>query len=145
MGVVRCWRFFCTRQVPRRPAWPAGLRERVLRRQGDHLRGTPFHCYHCNVLLTGRRWHVDHYPIPFHSIFDQLCCGVTDPCDETNLVPACVTCNTSHAFERKRRWWMGGRSQCCCCAHGFVAGLGLVLFGSIITFVVCIAIYTILL
>ena len=64
-------------------------------------------CWHCGkkIVFTHRKhnnkytWHIDHFPIVYRDIEDQLCCGVTDQHDITNLVPSCVSCNISHNFE----------------------------------------------
>tara|TARA_B110000971_G_scaffold133382_1_gene136514 strand:+ start:2120 stop:2545 length:426 start_codon:yes stop_codon:yes gene_type:complete len=64
-------------------------------------------CWHCGkkIVFTQRKhsdkygWHIDHFPIVYRDIEDQLCCGVTDQHDINNLVPSCVSCNISHEFE----------------------------------------------
>ncbi len=74
-------------------------------------------CRHCGARLDGgerRAWHIDHWPVRFADIEDQIsCCGffVTDARDPANLVASCVRCNTSHAYESSR--WCG-HSQCPC-------------------------------
>lgn len=93
-------------------------------------------CHHCGTPLDvecRRAWHVDHWPVRFADMHDQLsCCGlwVTDPTDPSNLVASCAACNTSHRHER-RRWC--GRSQLPCkrrWAHCLLAWLsGAVLGG----------------
>ena len=67
------------------------------------------HCHHCHCALTRMPrsgWHIDHFPVAYRDIEDQVCCGVRDPRDVRNLVLSCPTCNTSHAHEKNR-----------CCGH----------------------------
>tara|TARA_Y100001970_G_C13907424_1_gene686783 strand:- start:19 stop:453 length:435 start_codon:yes stop_codon:yes gene_type:complete len=80
------------------------------------------YCWHCGkTIVRGKRtakdgqqaWHIDHYPVQFVDIENQICCGVTDQHDITNLVPSCVLCNVSHQYERKHCYYCG-RSQCLC-------------------------------
>ena len=76
-------------------------------------------CWHCGEHLDPpnvkpRRWDADHFPIPYRDIKDQLCCGVTDQHDVSNLVPACRSCNRSHMHEPTTRWIYCGRTQWCC-------------------------------
>lgn len=97
---------------PRRPAWPTHLRA-LVRARSDKLHPAG-HCWHCGVPLVGRDWDVDHFPIPFRDIFDQLCCGVTDPRAPKNLVPSCRSCNRSHRAEAPNQWYFCGRTQPCC-------------------------------
>lgn len=96
-----------------RPRWSKALLRSVYARASGH-------CHHCGVALpwdTPRTWHVDHHPVRYADIEDQVCVGVTDPRDESNLVASCAACNTSHAHERdvwfghsqfpcKRRWFV---------------------------------------
>ena len=66
-------------------------------------------CHHCGCELQReprRGWHIDHFPVAYRDIEDQVCCGVRDPRDVSNLVLSCPTCNTSHAHESDR-----------CCGH----------------------------
>lgn len=61
-------------------------------------------CWHCGESISESSrvsWHVDHYPVPFRDIEDQVCCGVTDDLDPTNMVASCPGCNLSHRHERK--------------------------------------------
>ena len=107
----------CWSPPGRRPAWGKDLVGRVYwRRDNPHGSGK---CWHCGKVLAytageRREWHIDHHPQPFKSIHNQLCCGVTDPLDESNLVPSCAACNCSHEHEAPKRWYFCGRSQCCC-------------------------------
>lgn len=73
-------------------------------------------CWHCGSDLsnTSAIWHIDHYPVPWRDIKDQLCCGITSELDERNLVPSCAPCNTSHAHEAPGHAIYCGRTQCCC-------------------------------
>lgn len=67
-------------------------------------------CFHCKIELDRSKFHIDHHPVPFKDIEDNLlCCGVQDPRDMDNLQPSCVRCNTSHQFEPTGVWC--GRSQ----------------------------------
>ena len=121
--------------TPARKAWPAGLRARVLCRASNPYGAG--HCWHCGVSLLGggTRWHIDHWPIPWRDIHDQLCCGVTDEHDERNLVPSCMPCNLSHRHEPPPRQRYCGRTQPCCLRSAFRraawatagAGVGLLL------------------
>jgi 5-methylcytosine-specific restriction endonuclease McrA len=85
-----------------RRKFPVALRARVWTKAGGR-------CTHCGVELPeDAAWHVDHHPVPFRDIEHQVCCGVTDPMDESNLVASCARCNVSHAHEPT------GRSQIPC-------------------------------
>lgn len=98
---------------PARRGFGARLRRQVLGRS-DNPHGVN-HCWHCGTsLLEEGTWHVDHHPIPYRDIWDQLCCGVTDEHALHNLKPTCVSCNTSHAFEPRDRRLFCGRTQPCC-------------------------------
>lgn len=109
--MASCLSFLREPRVARQPFSPA-QRLRVLEAgQGR--------CHHCRIGLTGT-FHVDHYPIPRRDVVNQMCCGVTDVHDDSNLVPSCVSCNVGHRFE-------GGdtRAFCCkrrCCAWWTACG-----------------------
>lgn len=82
----------------------------------------PGHCWHCGTLLNLEQrtpgeggWHVDHWPVCRRDIEQQWCWGVRNVREESNLVPSCIACNTSHRHER-RYWYWGNRSQCPCTA-----------------------------
>jgi len=68
-------------------------------------------CYHCREPITFDCFHIDHHPIPFKDLRDQLyiplCGNTTDARDITNLQPSCRACNVSHAHERRRWYWCG--------------------------------------
>uniref|UniRef100_A0A6C0KFB0 HNH endonuclease n=1 Tax=viral metagenome TaxID=1070528 RepID=A0A6C0KFB0_9ZZZZ len=69
-------------------------------------------CFHCGRELASG-WHVDHHPVPFRDIEDNVCCwGVTDPVACDNLKPSCPSCNTSHRYEPPGRWYFCDRTQC---------------------------------
>ena len=71
-----------------RPRWSKALLRSVYARASGH-------CHHCGVALpwdTPRTWHVDHHPVRYADIEDQVCVGVTDPRDESNLVASCAAC-----------------------------------------------------
>ena len=104
----------------RRKKWPKLLVTEVFNNSNN-----PYgvgHCWHCGrkIDIKKRRlqdgktaWHIDHYPVQYVDIESQVCCGVTDEHEMSNLVPSCVKCNLSHKFERKH-WYYCGRSQCYC-------------------------------
>jgi hypothetical protein len=78
-----------------RPKWTKEVVARVTEKSGGL-------CHHCRkpVDLANRsEWHIDHYPVLYKDIEDQICCGVTDARDVGNLVLACRACNTSHRYE----------------------------------------------
>ena len=78
-------------------------------------------CWHCGKRLVYKNrtardgrgaWHMDHHPIPYVDIEDQMCCGITDERDLSNVVPSCVSCNLSHIFEDEPgKWYYCGRRQ----------------------------------
>ena len=94
-----------------------GRADRIFGR-ADNPHGTG-RCWHCGaVLRRGVRkegeqgaWHIDHWPVRQEDIHGQWPWGVTSIHDESNMVPACAPCNTSHRWERRAVWW-GGASQC---------------------------------
>ena len=81
------------------------------------------HCWHCGCKIYFKKrttsdgkgaWHMDHYPIPYADIEDQMCCGITNQHDLSNVVPSCARCNLSHRWENDGgRWYYCGRSQNC--------------------------------
>ena len=89
-----------------RPHFSAAERQAVFSKprpnHHPHPAGT---CFHCGKLIAIDNFHVDHFPIQYADIENQICCGVTDPKDITNLVPSCPSCNLSHRFETKK--WCG--------------------------------------
>jgi len=110
-----------------RPRFSPSVRAAVLAKTGGK-------CHHCGEQL-GELWDVDHFPVRYADIEDQLpCCGVSDPLDMDNLVPSCRSCNRSHAHESTR--WCGHSQPRCrqsymvkCvllavgCAVGYTAGV----------------------
>ena len=95
-------------------------------------------CWHCRkTIVRGKRtskdgkqaWHIDHYPVQYTDIENQVCCGITDQHAIENLVPSCVMCNISHHYERKH-WYFCHRSQVLCTKRCIVVSfiLFLVLF-----------------
>jgi hypothetical protein len=80
-----------------RPKINKATRQAVYRKTGGK-------CYHCRRQL-GIGWHVDHYPVAYKDIENQMLLGITDPLDIGNLVPSCPRCNTSHAYEST--FWCG--------------------------------------
>ena len=68
-------------------------------------------CWHCGVAISSDHFHIDHYPVCARDIEGQIILGVTDMKDINNLVPSCVSCNTSHRHERDV---CCGKSQCRC-------------------------------
>ena len=104
---------------------------------GKHVRElvaqkTAYHCFHCNQPLQ-QGWHVDHHPIPFRDIEDNICCcSVTDPSNIENLQPSCPSCNTSHRFEPIGKAMYCGRTQLYCSKTLTARCLyGLLLFASL--------------
>ena len=91
-----------------RPKFTTAERKRVLER-ADNPHGAGG-CWHCGVTLIGS-WDVDHHPCAYRDIENQICCGVRDPKEFSNLVPSCQSCNRSHQFESSA--WCG-YSQCPC-------------------------------
>lgn len=74
-------------------------------------------CYHCNQVLR-QGWHVDHHPIPFRDIENNVCCcAQTDPEAIDNLQPSCPSCNTSHRFEPQGSKIYCGHTQPFCSRH----------------------------
>ena len=104
-----------------RKKWPAGLEKEIF----DKTSGK---CYHCNKKLVfnhrkktdGRgAWNMDHYPVVYRDIEDQICCGITNQHDPNNIVAACVDCNKSHKHEKKY-WCYCGDSQFPCKKKFFI-------------------------
>ena len=88
----------------------------------NHHKNDKARCWHCRkTIVRGKRtikdgnqaWHIDHYPVQYVDIENQVCCGITDQHDCSNLVPSCIMCNISHRYERKR-WYYCQRSQIMC-------------------------------
>ena len=105
-----------------RKKWPKKLVIDVFNKTAFSYNGEKGRCWHCNkIIIRNKRtikdgseaWHIDHYPVQYVDIENQICCGVTDQHDISNLVPSCVMCNISHKFERKRFYYCG-RSQIMC-------------------------------
>lgn len=103
-----------------RKKWPVGLPKKVF----DKNNGK---CWHCNkkIYLNRRThkdgrgaWHIDHYPVPFRDIENQILIGITDQHDIRNLVPACIECNLSHNFEVPK-WYYCNHSQIPCRKYYF--------------------------
>ncbi len=68
----------------------------------------PGHCWHCGKKIVFKNrgsdnsrgvWQIDHFPVPYRDIENQVLIGITDPLCPKNLVPACKKCNLSHNFE----------------------------------------------
>lgn len=81
-----------------RPKWTRAIEDEVWTR-GEGK------CHHCGRALAReprRGWHIDHYPVAYRDIEDQVCCGVRDPLDVRNLVLSCPPCNMSHKYESTR-------------------------------------------
>ena len=90
-----------------RPAFGQKLRQEVSAKTGGR-------CQHCGCALE-KGWHVDHHPIPFRDIENNVCCcALRDPKAVENLVPSCPTCNTSHKFEPAGKPWYCQRTQPYC-------------------------------
>ena len=111
-----------------RPRIPKALATRTFNRH-DNPHGVG-HCWHCGVRLDPNKrssWHVDHHPIPYRDIEDQVCCGVRDPLDPSNLVPSCPGCNMRHEHEghqcRCRGAWFRQARQVLFCMALFGSGL----------------------
>lgn len=85
-----------------RPTFTAAQRARVYEKSGGR-------CHHCKMELLQSAFDVDHFPVRYADIEDQMfvpCCGsVTDPRDFDNLVASCKSCNRSHRFESTQ--WCG--------------------------------------
>ena len=95
--------------MKKRPKIPKKLAMEILLSTGKR-------CYHCGEKLNAEKrntWHIDHHPVVFADIRDQICFGVTDPLERTNLVPSCVRCNVSHKYEISR-WYYCNQSQFPC-------------------------------
>jgi hypothetical protein len=115
-----------------RPSWPKAVVEQVVAAGAGK-------CHHCGVALdtsVRRNFHIDHYPVVYADIEDQVCCGVRDPLDPRNLVLSCPQCNLSHKYERsdrcghsqyrcRRQWVRDGAGAAAASALGLVAGYAL--------------------
>jgi hypothetical protein len=96
-----------SRNAMGRPRWTKQVEEEVYR-QGE---AKCHHC-HCDLPREPRNgWHIDHFPVAYRDIEDQVCCGVTDARDVRNLVLSCPQCNVSHKHEEAR---CCGYTQCPC-------------------------------
>lgn len=58
-------------------------------------------CWHCGCTIPCEAFHIDHHPVLFRDIENQVCLGVVDAKDASNLVPSCPPCNLSHAHESR--------------------------------------------
>ncbi len=87
-----------------RPKFSKKLREKILKKNKSK-------CYHCNIILNDNKWDIDHYPVVYRDIEDQCYCfpcgTVTDPLEENNLQPSCVSCNRSGQYEHKKCYYCG--------------------------------------
>ena len=93
--------------MPSRPKWTREVEQTVWTQGGGY-------CHHCQVQLQREPrsgWHIDHFPVAYRDIEDQVCWGVRDPRDPRNLVVSCPACNMSHAHERDVCL---GHTQCRC-------------------------------
>ena len=79
-------------------------------------------CWHCGKKIFYKNrsakkkkgaWQIDHYPVTYRDIEDQVLLGITNPNYEKNLVPACLECNLSHQYE-KRKIYYCNKSQFPC-------------------------------
>lgn len=87
-------------------------------------------CFHCNKALSDG-WHVDHHPIPFRDIENNICCcALTDPEAIDNLQPSCPSCNTSHKFEPAGAPRYCGHTQLFCSRRAAAAAAGVVFYGA---------------
>ncbi len=92
-----------------RKKWPKALEKLVYDKSGGK-------CHHCGKKLSRnprKGWQIDHFPVPHRDVESQLCCGVTDTLDPTNLVLSCPPCNMSHRHEISR-WYFCGHAQFPC-------------------------------
>ena len=85
-----------------RKKFPTSLVELIYRRDDGR-------CHHCGRALPWNRekprlFDLDHFPIPYRDVEDQVCCGVTDSLDPQNLVLSCRHCNRSHTHEDGGSW-----------------------------------------
>lgn len=79
-------------------------------------------CWHCGKKLIFKNrgtkkkngiWQIDHYPVPYRDLEDQIFIGIKDPLNPVNLVPSCVQCNLSHKYEISK-WYYCNQSQFPC-------------------------------
>ena len=79
-------------------------------------------CWHCGKKIFFKKrgiknkkgvWQIDHYPIPYRDLEDQVLIGIKDPLNPINLVPSCVKCNLSHENEISK-WYYCNQSQFPC-------------------------------
>ena len=88
-----------------RSAFTKSDREHVRAKQHPTLssvQALPGHsvCWHGGEDVEWADVDLDHYPVRYDSIHDQVCCGVTNERDLSNVVPSCAHHNRSHAYER---------------------------------------------
>ena len=103
-----------------RKKWTAEITEKVFNREDNpYGKGK---CWHCGRRICKKQrtsydgyypWNIDHYPVLYRDIEDQIFFGVTDTRDLSNLVPSCVKCNKSHVHE-KVYWYYFYHSQFPC-------------------------------
>ena len=72
------------------------------------------HCWHCGKRIYFKNrssqkkngaWQIDHHPIPYRDIEDQVLIGIINPNYEKNLVSACLECNLSHKYENSKIYY----------------------------------------
>ena len=68
--------------MPSCPKWTREVEQTVWTQGGGH-------CHHCQAQLqreprSGR--HIDHFPVAYRDIEDQVCCGVRDPRDPRIMI-----------------------------------------------------------
>tara|TARA_Y100000310_G_scaffold318973_1_gene373670 strand:+ start:1045 stop:1443 length:399 start_codon:yes stop_codon:yes gene_type:complete len=124
-----------------RKKWSKSLVTDVFNKTVFKQKGIHAQCWHCGKIIERDKrtysdgvgaWHIDHFPVQFADIEDQVCCGVTDQHDITNLVPSCVACNIGHQYE-KRHWYYCGHSQMLCTRLCLIH-IGIILFISFVIF-----------
>lgn len=106
-------------------------------------------CWHCGKKLIFKNrcnnkkkkgvWQIDHYPVAYRDIENQLLIGITDPNYSKNLVPACIECNLSHKFEISR-WYYCNTSQFPCKKNFFKKLFQIIIIGYTIV-ITCFFIY----
>lgn len=108
-----------------RPKWTKEVTAKVKEKSGGK-------CHHCGraIDLENRQaWNIDHFPVLYRDIEDQICCGVTDPRDAGNLVAACRQCNVSHKYETTP--YCRGRYSQYPCKRGWVVRASVFLLGAL--------------
>lgn len=89
------------------------------RDDNPNKKGNCWHCgkkiYYKNRGIKNKKgiWQIDHYPVPYRDIEDQIIIGIKDPLNPKNLVPSCVGCNLSHKNEISK-WYYCNHSQFPC-------------------------------